>query len=113
MAVLTSQTISVAGVEPVYTPASVDGDRVEVGQRSFIHVRNTGATAASVIIDDPNSVGPTGATAFNPDVTVNVDAGSSAFIGPLIESRFRSAVDGRASITYSDASDLEIAALKI
>jgi hypothetical protein len=78
MATYTVQTVTEAGLAPTYTavgatdtfaPSAADYDKAMI-----LHVKNAGGSADSVSVDDPNSLGPAGATAYNPDVTVSVPA---------------------------------------
>lgn len=104
MAVYTVQTIVEAGLTPSYVavsasdtfvPAAGDANRVHI-----LHVKNGGASPDSVVIDDPNSVGPAGATQYNPDITVSVPAGGERFIR-LDATRVRNTSNGNVAITHS------------
>jgi len=55
------------GASDTFTPAASDYDKAFI-----LEVKNAGGTQDSVVIDDPLTQGPAGATAFNPDVTVVV-----------------------------------------
>src|SRR5262245_57417370 len=77
MATYTVQSATEAGITPSYvavgatdtfTPAAADYDKT-----FLLHVKNGGGSPDSVVIDDPNTLSnATGATAYNPDVTVSV-----------------------------------------
>jgi hypothetical protein len=78
MASYTVQSITEAGVaasfvavgaSDTFTPAASDYDKAFI-----LQVKNAGGSPDSVVVDDPNTLGPAGATAFNPDVTVSVPA---------------------------------------
>lgn len=113
MAVLTKQKISLTGLAPTYAAAAAGGDSFvndqADGSRTFLHVKNGGGSSINVVIDDPNSQGPTGATQFNPDLTVAVPNGSERIIGPL-GSRFNDA-NGSVAVTYSGTTSVTVAVL--
>lgn len=101
MATLTKQMITLAGLSPAYVAVSGGGDKVVPADNSFVHFKNTNAATFTVTIDDPTSIGPSGATQFNPDVAVVIPATTGdKMIGP-IGARFASPSDGLAAMTYT------------
>lgn len=55
--------------------ATTDQFAAQAGAKYLLRFNNASATPANVVFDDPTAVSPDGATAFNPDVTVNIPAG--------------------------------------
>jgi len=63
----------------VITPnnaAASDTFPAQAGETYIIDVNNAGGSPDSVAVDDPTSVAPSGATAFNPDLTISVTNGT-------------------------------------
>ena len=115
MAALTTQLVDQDGlVNPTMTACATGGDTCQPGDRALVVVRNADASPHDFAIDDPRTRAPAGATAFNPDVTVNVPAGQTAYLGPLKASRFRNN-DGTVHIVYpgGDVTSLTIAVLNL
>lgn len=114
MAVLTIQNVSADGLDASYASAGVSGDKVRPTDRTFIHVKSTNAgSSVTVTVDDTLSTEPTGATSFNPDLSVVIEPLGNRFIGPLPSSRFRNVSDGYADITYSTTASVTVAALRV
>jgi hypothetical protein len=108
---LATQAITPAGTTPVLQAAAVGGDKVVPGEHTFLLVKNAGAGPITVTIDDPRSVGPSGAQSFNPDLSVAVpNGGEGKMIGPLPASRFAAIADGKVPVTYSDVTSVTVAA---
>ena len=112
MATLTKQTIVPAGTNPSYVAAAGGGDKVAPGPTTFLHVKNGGGAPITVTVDDPTSVGPAGAQAFNPDLSVSVTNAQERMIGPITE-RFANPADGLAAITYSGVTTVTVAAFQL
>lgn len=113
MANLVTQQITPAGLAPTYAAAAAGGDKIAPGPNVFLHVKNTGGSPATVTVDDPNSVGPSGAAQYNPDLSVSVPATTGdRMIGPL-GSRFQASTDGLVAITYSGVTGVTVAAIAI
>ena len=108
MAALTSQTVSVTGLEATYAACAGGGDTFTNNGRTFVHIDNASGGDLTVTFDDTGSVSPAGATAFTPDVAVVVTAGESRFIGPFPTARFGTSV----AVTYSGVTTLTIAVLQ-
>lgn len=70
----------------------------------LLRFTNTGGSPVTVTMDDPTSVTPVAATAFNPDIGVAVPAttGERVFMIPDV-TRFTDPSTGRVNWTYSGA----------
>ena len=112
MATLAKQTITPTGLNPTYTAAAGGGDKVQAGPNVFLHVKNGGGAPITVTIDDPTSVGPSGAQSFNPDLSVSVTNAQERMIGPLTD-RFTNPADGLVAITYSGVTTVTVAAFQL
>lgn len=101
MATLAKQQIVLTGLTPVYSAVNGGGDKAVPADGSFLHFKNTNAATFTVNVDDPTSVAPVGAQAFNADLSVIIPAtNGDKMIGP-IGARFASPADGLAAITYT------------
>ena len=109
----TQLTPQVAGTTLVVTPATntnPDSTGVYVvpataGVKTLlVRMTNTGGSPVTVTVDDPVSVSPVAATAFNPDIGVAVPAttGVRAFLIPDC-TRFTDPSTGRVNFTFSGA----------
>lgn len=112
MATLAKQMVVPTGLAPTYAAAAGGGDKVTPADGSWIHVKNGSGGALTVTVDDPTSVGPVGAQAFNPDLSVSVPAAGERLIGP-IGARYANPADGLAAITYSGVTSLTIGSFGI
>lgn len=113
MAILTTQFISETGLTPTYVSAGASGDKVVPSRRVFLHVKNEGASGSiTVSVDDTLSQQPPGATSFDPDLSVDIEAGGERMIGPVIETRFINTA-GYADVSYSDAASVVVAAIEV
>lgn len=108
MAVLTTVVVQLAGTAPALVAANAGGDRCEVGDTVFLHAKTTG-TVSTITID---SVTPSN---YGDDVNlvIAMPATGERLIGPLKASRFASAADGLAAITYSSVTGLTVEAVRI
>lgn len=103
MATLTNVVTPV--VNPSAAPATntiaAAGDQfaADFGAVYLMRWTNGSATPGNVVMDDPNSVTPSAATAFNPDVTIAVPAGESR-AQRIDSARFRNS-SGNIVWTYS------------
>lgn len=113
MANLTTQNIVAAGTAPTYvTPTATTGDTVEVGNgvNTFLHVKNGSAGSVNVVIAVP---GETSYGEDTPDPSVPVAAGAEAFIPLRKEFADAEIAPGRAKVTVSSVTDVEIAAVRL
>lgn len=85
-----------------YAAAAPGGDRFSALASGIyiLHIVNAHSASQSTIIDDPNSLTPDGATAFNPDVTLAVLNATSKIFNLGNAARFRDA-NGWVNLTYS------------
>ncbi|MEV8046382.1 hypothetical protein AB0P02_21415 [Streptomyces griseoluteus] len=109
MATLTTQTIALAGVGPTYANASAGGDKVAVGDRNFLHVKNGSASSVTVTLTATAAV--RGQSVSN--VTVSVPASGERMIGPLQPDLFQSPTDGLCAVGYSATTTVTVASLRI
>lgn len=109
MATLNAQAVSIGGLNATYGNASAGGDKVVPGDRVFLHVKNGAASPITVTL----AANPTarGLTVTNP--TVSVPASGDRFIGPLAADAFAAASDGLVAITYSSATTVTVAAIRL
>lgn len=91
-------TPSGAAVTPTVATAS-DTIPVQAGGRYLMITRNSTATPLVTTVDDPNSAGPTGAQAFNPDVQVTTPITTGVRHTLLDAARFRDPVSGNIALT--------------
>ncbi len=105
MAQFTPQQVAVAGVVPVYNAASASDTIINNNGKTVLHIKNGNAAPTVVSVDDPNSVSPEGATAFNPDATNTVVNATEEWMGPFPVSRFGTTLtvtfSVTATVTYS------------
>lgn len=99
---MTAITPVALGLGQAVTPTVMTaGDTIPVQQsgRYLLITRNTTATPLVTTVDDPNSAGPAGAQAFNPDlqVTTPITTGERATV--LDAARFRDPVSGNIVLT--------------
>lgn len=79
----------------------------------FFYVKNGSGSAVTLTFADTNSVGPTGAQAFNPNIVVVVPASGVRYIGPFGGSRFANADDGNVQVSYSSITSVQVAVLSL
>jgi hypothetical protein len=115
MATLSVQSISRTGLAPVYEAAGEEGDKLRPGRGVFLHIRNAGVTAATVTLVTPGTVdGDLGIE----DREVAVPGEDEVMVAvPERDGQGRPlygdpADGGLATVTYSDETDLTVAALR-
>lgn len=113
MATLTTQAVTTAGIVPSFAAAAGGGDKVRPGNHTYLAVVNGGGGSITVTIDDPNSLNPGNAAAFNPDLSVAVAAGATKYIGPLTATRFRNSSDGLVAVSYSGVTSVTVGAFSV
>lgn len=111
MALLSTQSITKAGLTLVEGSATGGGDTIRIGDRIFLYVHNADASSKTVTVDVP---GNTEYGVAKPDLAVTVAAGAWSFIGP-IDSTFLQpgSSPGVANITYSAVTNLKVAAVSL
>lgn len=112
MAILTTQTILESGISVAYSNAGSTGDKVSPSRRTFLHIKNDGASVVTVTVDDKLTPIPAGSVAFDPDVVVDVPASEEKFIGPIVEARFQG-TDGYADVSYSEIAGVSLAVISV
>ena len=109
MAILATQTVALGGLAPTYSAAAGGGDKVECGDRNFIHVKNGAASPITVTLTSTALV--RGQAAAN--VTVSVPASGERMVGPLPADLLLNASDGLCAVGYSSATTVTVASLRI
>ncbi|MFH8369195.1 hypothetical protein [Streptomyces sp. NPDC018031] len=107
MGALSAQSVAVSGTQPTYAAAGASGDTAPVGDRLVLHVVNGSASTVTVTVATPGTVGGLAIA----DAAQAVPAGGGAFI-PL-STVYRDPVTGRAAVTYSAATDVDVAVLHL
>jgi protocatechuate 3,4-dioxygenase beta subunit len=109
MAVLTSQTIPQTGIAPTLSAATSGGDQFLPSLNTVLLASNTSGSAITITVDVT-------ADAFGQpveNVTVTVPAGEQVLFGPYDPGEVASSSTGLASMTYSSATGLYVAALTL
>ena len=107
MALLPTQQMAVSGTAPTYSAAS-GSDTADISNgRTFVHVRNGGASSDTVTVVTPGTVSGLAIA----DLTVSVANGTEKFIGPLDPQVFATA--GIATITHSYTTSVTCAVVTI
>ncbi|MFG2671360.1 hypothetical protein [Streptomyces sp. NPDC048445] len=109
MATLATQTVALGGLNPTYAAAAGGGDKCEVGDRNFLHIKNGSASSVTVTLTATASV--RGQAVTSP--TVAVPASGERLIGPLSPDLLQSPTDGLCAVEYSSATTVTVASLRI
>lgn len=110
MATLPVQTVTAAGLTPVYDAASPGGDKVRPGTRVALHFRNADTlSSVTVTLVTPGTVQGLAIA----DRTVTVPAAGEVMVTVPADLYGDPADGGLASFTYSAATDVTVAALRI
>lgn len=111
MADLDVQDIGLLGVGPTYASADAAGDRFQprTTRPVLVHIKNDDASAHTMTLIDPTSQEPRGATAFDPDVEVNIPATEERFVS--VESRFIDA-DGWVNLQWDAVTSVTVSILR-
>lgn len=105
MATLATQQIAQSGLAPTYGAAAGGGDKFTPGDRTFLHVKNTGGATRTVTID--SKVLSSWGTDVNLAVVIPATTGDM-MIGPLPAQRFAGS-DGFGDISYDAVTGVTIA----
>lgn len=109
MATLSTQVVALSGLNPSYASAAGGGDKMECGERNFLHVKNGGGSPITVTLDATAAVRGQSVT----DPTVSVPASGERMIGPITADLFQNPSDGLCAISYSGVTTVTVAALRI
>lgn len=109
MATLATQTVALAGLNPTYASAAAGGDKCEVGDRNFLHVKNGSASSVTVTLTATAAV--RGQAVAN--LTVAVPASGERMIGPLAADLLQNQTDGLCAVGYSASATVTVASLRI
>jgi len=111
MALLTTQSITKAGLVLTEASAAGGGDTIRVGDRVFLYIHNSDASSKTVTVDVP---GNTSYGAAKPDLSVTVAAGAYTLCGPIDSDFLQPGTSpGVANITYSAVTNLKVAAVSL
>lgn len=105
MAALSAQRVATSGTAPTYSAASAGGDTAPVGGGLKLHVSNGSGSAVTVTVVTPGTLDGLSIG----DASLSVPAGGHGFI-PLT-SVYRDPVTGRANITYSAVTTVNVAVI--
>lgn len=109
MATLSTQVVALSGLNPTFGAAAGGGDKMECGDRNWLHVKNGGGASVTVTLDATAAVrGQTVA-----DLAVTVPAAGERMIGPVSADLFQSPSDGLCAIAYSGVTSVTVASLRI
>lgn len=106
MASLSAQRIATAGTTATYQAASAGGDTAPVGGGLVLHVSNGGGSSVTVTVVTPGTLDGLAIA----DASVSIPAAGHGFV-PLT-SVYRDPVTGRANITYSGVTSVNVAVLQ-
>lgn len=107
MAQLTVQKIAQTGITPTYGAAASGGDTFKNSGKTFLIVKNGGASPINVTI---NSLKPCD-QGFDHDLVIAVPNASEKWIGPLKPDRFNDGND-LVGVTYSAVTSVTVAAVE-
>jgi len=110
MARITVQTLSTAGLTPVFTAASVSGDEFLNDGHTFVHIKNSVAATNAVIIASKVAPVPKGLVAIN--VTADVSASGERMSGFFDRDAYNDS-SGCVQMTYTTHTGLTIAAISV
>ncbi|MCX4572286.1 hypothetical protein OHB41_03615 [Streptomyces sp. NBC_01571] len=105
MAAISAQRVAVAGTAVTYQSAASGGDTAPVGGGLKLHVANGGASPITVTVVTPGTLDGLAIA----DAALSIPASGNGFI-PLT-SVYRDPVTGRANITYSAVTSVNVAVI--
>jgi hypothetical protein len=111
VALVPYQQIGISGAAVTFAAATAGagGDQFIPDDRGFAIVHNGSGSAVTATLVVPGSIYGQPRT----DVTISVPAGADRFIGPMASDLADTAVDGYVDITYSSATTVTVAAVRI
>lgn len=95
-------------VDPVFQPADAAGDQITNDERTHVRVRNVSGDQQTVTVTATGRCNH----GFVHDEAVTVDPGKDLLLGPFPSQRFSDNA-GRASISYSDHTNLRVYAHRL
>ena len=113
MALLTTQTIALAGLEPSYAAAAEAGDTYtdDGSNRIFVHAKNgSGGPITVTIASQVTPAASSGTAAAN--LAVVVPAGEERMVGP-VPRPFVAASTNLVAMTYSSHTSLTVGVFKL
>ncbi|GAA2543693.1 hypothetical protein [Pseudonocardia hydrocarbonoxydans] len=105
MAIVGTQTLPLTGAALTYSAAAAGGDRFTPGPRTFLHVRNGGASSVSVTLTVTATVD--GMSVGGGSRVVAVPAGADRLV-PVPAATYQ-AVDGLADVAWSATTSVTFA----
>lgn len=109
MAVVSPETVQIAGTAATYNAASAGGDKVSrPGNNVVIHVKNGSAGSINCTVVTPGTI----AGQAIGDVVVAVPAGGERFIGPLTRQYFANS-DAQVDLTWSASASVTFAVIDV
>lgn len=108
MAELTVQQIDRDGTTPSFSNAAGGGDTFDNDGKTYLHVKNGGAGSITVTINSQKQCDQ----GFDHDLTVNINAGAEALIGPFPPDRFNDD-NGEVNVSYSGTTSVTVAAFRL
>lgn len=108
MALLTAQQVTLTGLDISFASASAGGDTAACADRTVLLVRNASGSAVTVTIATPGTVSGLAIA----DVTHSVPDGTTAAL-PLYPASLLGDTSGVATITYSAATSVTVAAVRV
>lgn len=109
MAILATQVVALNGLNPSYASAAAGGDKVECGDRNFVHVKNGSASSVTVTLTATATV--RGQSVSN--LTVSVPASGERMVGPILADLLQNQTDGLCAVGYSASASVTVASLRI
>jgi hypothetical protein len=109
VALLTTQTISAAGLAPTFTAVNAsDTITADPGSKLFLEVKNANAASCTVTITDAGST-PAGSAASNPTVTVPATTGDRMI---ALSSLMAAPATGLITVSYSVTASVTAAVFR-
>jgi hypothetical protein len=109
MATLSTQVVALSGLAPTYGAATAGGDKMECGERNFLHIKNGGGASITVTLDATAAVRGQSVA----DLAVIVPASGERMIGPVTADLFQSPTDGLCAIAYTGVTTVTVASVRI
>jgi hypothetical protein len=107
VAVLTTQTISQAGLGVTEVAAGAGGDKFTPGSSTLLQVKNASGGSINVTVDSQKTCDQ----GFDHNLVVAVPAGATRLIGPFPGKRFVGA-DKKVSVAYSAVTSVTVAVIQ-